>query len=124
MKNNELRAGLTHTIDLLLRHEEHATHVLQSNDPKAVKDLLNEAFPVTGQSFDGMLADFEREILPSMNHNTSTQFGAYITGSGNRVAAVAEFIKLDGHSFSTSGTLSWQGNERLERCAPVYGILF
>ena len=116
MKNNELRAGLTHTIDLLLRHEEHATHVLQSNDPKAVKDLLNEAFPVTGQSFDGMLADFEREILPSMNHNTSTQFGAYITGSGNRVAAVAEFI--------TSGTLSWQGNERLERCAPVYGILF
>jgi len=106
MKNDELRSGLRQTMDLLLRHEGEETHVLRSNEPNVVKQLLNETFPQAPLAYAQVLADFEKEILPALNRNTSPQFGAYITGSGNRVAALAEFIK----AFYNQNGLKWNNS--------------
>ena len=67
--------------------------ILKSNDPAKVRKGLTSGLPDVNQSFEHVLADFEREILPFLNQNASPNYGAYITGSGNKIGAIAEFIK-------------------------------
>jgi len=106
MNMDQLKTHLNETFDLLARHTAQTKQVLQSNDPDTVKQLLGHDFPMHGQPFNQLLADFERQILPSLNLNTSPNFGAYITGSGNKVAALAEFIK----AFYNQNGLKWNNS--------------
>lgn len=73
--------------------KQHPEKVLGSNDPSVVRENLSFDFPESGQSFESILTDFENQVEPFLNRNDSSQFGAYITGSGNKIAAFAEFIK-------------------------------
>ncbi len=67
--------------------------VLETNQPEVVRQNLSPTFPNNPQSFSGLIADFESQVQPFLNLNTSPKFGAYITGSGNKISAFAEFIK-------------------------------
>ena len=67
--------------------------VLLTNEPSKVKEGLGTKLPLQAESFDNVLSDFRNEIQPFLNLNESPQFGAYITGSGNKISAFAEFIK-------------------------------
>lgn len=67
--------------------------VLRTNDPVEVKKELKPDLPESSTSFEEVLGDFEHQIQPFLNLNESPQFGAYITGSGNKISAFAEFIK-------------------------------
>ena len=93
MKHAELKKYLEQTGELLEQNEQKSGNVLKSNDPNKVKALLDDRFPASSQTFSELLNDFQQQVYPSLNHNTSTLFGAYITGSGNKIGALAEFIK-------------------------------
>ncbi|GAB4246769.1 MAG: aminotransferase class I/II-fold pyridoxal phosphate-dependent enzyme [Ekhidna sp.] len=94
MKINTLKNHLEQVTAVLERNSlEQHDPILKHNDPEAIKQLLNTNLPDKHEAFDHILRDFEREILPSLNQNASPNFGAYITGSGNKIGALAEFIK-------------------------------
>lgn len=80
--------------------------ILTSNVPEQVKSLLSTQLPHTPLDFDALLADFEKELLPSLNRNTSPHFAAYITGSGNPIGALAEFIK----AYYNQNGLKWNNS--------------
>ncbi|MEM7299035.1 MAG: pyridoxal-dependent decarboxylase, partial [Bacteroidota bacterium] len=82
------------------------TPILQSNNPEEVKASLNTSFPTQPQPFQDLLQDFEKEVLPFLNYNTSPNFGAYITGSGNPIGPFAEFIK----AFYNQNGLKWNNS--------------
>lgn len=67
--------------------------VLGTNRPDQVRHNLKKVLPKKGQGFAALLSDFETEVFPFLNFNENPQFGAYITGSGNKISAYAEFIK-------------------------------
>ena len=107
MNPTELKTFLDKTWDLLNEHALEAEDpILQSNDPQTVKMQLNNDLPLGDESFDKILLDFKDEILPFLNHNTSPNFGAYITGSGNKVGAIAEFIK----AYYNQNGLKWNNS--------------
>ncbi len=80
--------------------------ILTINEPEEVRQHLKSSLPDAPSTFEALLCDFKEEVLPGMNHNTSPLFGAYITGSGNHVGAVAEFIK----AFYNQNGLKWNNS--------------
>jgi aromatic-L-amino-acid decarboxylase len=102
----KLKRYLDKTWELLEKSEQEGYQVLRTNDPSLVKGLLDFNLPLSNETFDQLIIDFENEILPSLNRNTAPAFGAYITGSGNRVAAIAEFIK----AFYNQNGLKWNNS--------------
>lgn len=105
MNLKELKDNLNKTWDVLQRSEIEGK-VLQSNDPSTIKSNLSFDFPGKEQSFEDIIKDFENQILPGFNKNTDVGFGAYITGSGNRISAIAEFIK----AFYNQNGLKWNNS--------------
>jgi aromatic-L-amino-acid decarboxylase len=67
--------------------------VLITNDPMLVKRRLSTTLPLDSEPFEAILKDFQNQIEPFLNINESPNFGAYITGSGTKISAFAEFIK-------------------------------
>lgn len=106
MNAKQIKKYLDETWELLAQNDLHASQVLSSNDPTAVKELLERALPEGSQSYSGLLDDFQQQVYPSLNHNTSANYGAYITGSGNKVGALAEFIK----AFYNQNGLKWNNS--------------
>lgn len=106
MKHAELKKYLEQTWKLLEQNEQKSGNVLKSNDPNKVKALLDDRLPASSQTFSELLNDFQHQVYPSLNHNTSAQFGAYITGSGNKIGALAEFIK----AFYNQNGLKWNNS--------------
>ncbi len=80
--------------------------ILRSNDPDFIKKALQTDFPSMEDSFEKVLNEFESQILPFLNLNTDTRFGAYITGSGNKISALAEFVK----AFFNQNGLKWNNS--------------
>lgn len=93
MRGSEVKTYFDQISEMLDRNETQDQLVLRSNDPQLVKKALVRTLPEEATSFEKVLYDFEQEILPYLNFNTSPNFGAYITGSGNPIGAFAEFIK-------------------------------
>ena len=102
-----LKKALDQVWDIIEKSEGHENSLtLQTNEPNLVKEKLKKTLPVDHENFSKILADFEEQILPFLNHNTSPNFGAYITGSGNKVGAIAEFIK----AFYNQNGLKWNNS--------------
>ncbi|MEQ8926091.1 MAG: pyridoxal-dependent decarboxylase [Fulvivirga sp.] len=91
MKEN-LKSHLSEVVNLLDNNQS-VSQVLKSNRPTEIKSTLNKTLNSEGISFNQLLSDLEKEILPYINRNTDPRFAAYITGSGNPIGAIAEFIK-------------------------------
>ncbi|MEP1095321.1 MAG: pyridoxal-dependent decarboxylase [Cyclobacteriaceae bacterium] len=108
MNLEEIKSNLDLTWEVVSKAEQKfaTTPILGSNDPEEIKAALDGDFPSSSQSFDNVLADFESQILPYLNRNTDVRFGAYITGSGTRVSALAEFIK----AFFNQNGLKWNNS--------------
>lgn len=107
MNPSELKSYLDKTWKLLEKHSIDSRDViLRSNDPTDVKKHLSTNLSSEKESFDDILTDFESEILPFLNQNASPNFGAYITGSGNKIGAIAEFIK----AYYNQNGLKWNNS--------------
>ena len=108
MNLTELKNYLDQTWSLLENSEQTiaSSPILKSNQPEEVRAYLSKKFPSSEAPFQSVLKDFETEVLPFLNRNTEARFGAYITGSGNRIAALAEFIK----AFYNQNGLKWNNS--------------
>lgn len=96
MKLHELQRHLNEVISLLAKNEDDLKRggkVLQSNSVQEVRGKLSESLPIKPLEFSTVLEDFSDKVLPFINHNTSPLYSAYITGSGSKIGAIAEFIK-------------------------------
>lgn len=108
MELEKLKSYLDQTWSLLAQHEATSNQcpILRSNDPAEIKHAIAAELPNTGEAFDKVLAAFESQILPHLNRNTDTRYAAYITGSGNKISALAEFIK----AFYNQNGLKWNNS--------------
>ncbi len=108
MNPKDLKEAINETVDLLLRLEtQHSQEpILKSNDPEEVKDALDHHLPSKSSPLSELLSSLEQEVIPYLNRNTDPRFAAYITGSGNYVSAIAEFIK----SYFNQNALKWNNS--------------
>ncbi|MEM8564988.1 MAG: pyridoxal-dependent decarboxylase [Bacteroidota bacterium] len=108
MELDRLKQYLDQTWETLEKNELKAqsTPILLSNDPGEIKSSLERTLPLKEDQFSNVLDAFSAQILPYINRNTDPRFGAYITGSGNRIAAIAEFIK----AFYNQNGLKWNNS--------------
>ncbi len=107
MEPTQLKKYLDQVWRLLEKNEKEKDRLtLQTNQPESVREHLSMDFPNSQESFGQLLVDFEKEVLPFLNQNTSPNFGAYITGCGNKIGALAEFIKA---YFNQNG-LKWNNS--------------
>ncbi len=102
----DIREYLVKVLDLIEQHSANIPAVLSTNRVADVRAKLRTTLPFKGQAFDRILVDLEEQILPFLNHNTDSRYAAFITGSGNPVGAIAEYIK--GHFNQNS--LKWNSS--------------
>lgn len=91
MAEDKFKNYLDQTWEALRNHDP--KKVLATNDPDKVRQNLNSDLPDQPSDFKTVIADFQQQVQPFLNLNESPNFGAYITGSGNKISAFAEFIK-------------------------------
>ena len=105
---DEVEKFLSQTWELLKSYERRSVDqpILKTNRPAEVKQQLDTNFPSGNLAFEELLKEFEQQILPYLNLNTDARYGAYITGSGNRVSALAEFIK----GYYNQNALKWNNS--------------
>ncbi|MEP5611863.1 MAG: pyridoxal-dependent decarboxylase [Cyclobacteriaceae bacterium] len=106
LEETKCNLDLTWEVVKKAEHEFAGKPILGSNNPEEIKAALDLGFPSTPQGFNHILSDFESQILPFLNRNTDVRFGAYITGSGSRISALAEFIK----AFFNQNGLKWNNS--------------
>lgn len=119
----DIRTYLSEVVDLIERRGKETDRVLVSNQVEEVREQLDTKLPIRAQPFSSILSDLEQQVLPFLNHNTSTKYAAFITGSGNPVGAIAEFIK--GHYNQNS--LKWNSSpiaSELERLVIQWIVAF
>ncbi len=78
-------------IDDYLEHPERFP-VLARTKPGEIVAALPESAPETGESFDALMDDFERVILPGITHWNHPRFFAYFATSAAPVAIAAEAL--------------------------------
>src|ERR1041384_660340 len=78
--------------------------VLSQNQPGDVKDALPSAPPAAGESFDRILEDLDRVIMPGMTHWNHPAFFAYFSISGSAPGILGELLSA---AFNVNGML-WQ----------------
>jgi aromatic-L-amino-acid decarboxylase len=66
--------------------------VLPSVKPGEIRAALPDAAPRSGESFDAILADFERVIVPGLTHWNHPGFFAYFAISTSAPGVIAEFL--------------------------------
>ncbi|MEN3334163.1 MAG: aromatic-L-amino-acid/L-tryptophan decarboxylase [Blastocatellia bacterium] len=66
--------------------------VLSQNQPGEVKDALPNAPPTDGESFDRILEDLDRVIVPGMTHWNHPAFFAYFATSGSAPGILGELL--------------------------------
>jgi aromatic-L-amino-acid/L-tryptophan decarboxylase len=66
--------------------------VLSRVQPGEVRDQLPRSAPERGESYDAIIADFERVILPGITHWNHPGFMAYFAISGSEPGVLAEFL--------------------------------
>ncbi len=106
MEDEHFAEYLEKSLESIFRINSRTAHTLQSNDPSVVKKAIESTLPIKGKHFNELLVQFESNIAPYLNQNRGTNYAAYITGSGNPIGAIAEFIKA---YFNQNG-LKWNNS--------------
>lgn len=108
MKPVELKKAINQTVELLLKvdKKKDAVGVLKTNLPSEVREVLDQSLPLNPVSFDTLLSELEKQVIPFLNRNSDPRFAAYITGSGNVVATIAEFVK----AYYNQNGLKWNNS--------------
>ena len=84
--------------------------VLADVRPGDVRALLPTAAPEHGQSFESLLEDIDRVILPGVTHWQSPRFFAYFSTTGSAPGVLAEMITA---AFNNVGVL-WRASPALQ----------
>ncbi|HEY7546241.1 MAG TPA: pyridoxal-dependent decarboxylase, partial [Blastocatellia bacterium] len=66
--------------------------VLSQSKPAELKRALPASAPAEGESFEEILADFERLIIPGVTHWNQAGFFAYISNSASMPAIIGELL--------------------------------
>jgi aromatic-L-amino-acid decarboxylase len=66
--------------------------VLSQNQPGDVKSALSSSAPERGESFEAMLADLDRVIVPGVTHWNNPAFFAYFPSSGSGPGILGELL--------------------------------
>ena len=91
-------------VDWIARYLDGAEQypVLSRVRPGDIRDMLPDAAPEEGESFDAILADVERVIVPGITHWNHPGFFAYFAISGSGPGILAEFMSA---AFNAQGML-------------------
>jgi aromatic-L-amino-acid decarboxylase len=91
-------------VDWIAQYLEDAEHypVLSRVRPGDIRDALPSSAPDAGESFDAILADVERVIVPGITHWNHPGFFAYFAISGSGPGILAEFMSA---AFNAQGML-------------------
>ena len=110
MNWNEWREGIHQLTEALINFDEGqkdpSQPLLRSHTPEAVQATLASNLPEQGQALDQVIEGLVAELLPHANYNPNPNYAAYITGSGNKAAALAELAK----SFLNQNGLKWNSS--------------
>src|SRR5690348_1708846 len=83
--------------------------VVPSRKPGDLVDALPASAPADGESFDAILRDFDREIVPAVTHCNHPRFLAYFACTGSTPAIIAEMLAA---ALNTNG-LHWDTSPAL-----------
>lgn len=104
----ELKRLIESTVNKIvsIENKQKDLPILATNDPQKIRNVIADQLPQSATSFDTLLNDFEQQIAPFLNRNTSPRYAAYITGSGNSIGPIAEFIK----GYYNQNALKWNNS--------------
>jgi aromatic-L-amino-acid/L-tryptophan decarboxylase len=99
------RAG-HETVDWIAKYLENAREypVLPDVKPGALIDALPKSAPEQGETFDAMLRDFDRLVMPAVTHWNHPRFFAYFACTGSTPAILGEMLAA---ALNTNG-LHWK----------------
>jgi aromatic-L-amino-acid decarboxylase len=91
---SDFRSTAHRVADWIADYLEHPDRypVLPRVSPGDIRTALPDAAPKTGESFDAILADFERVIVPGLTHWNHPGFFAYFAISTSAPGVIAEFL--------------------------------
>jgi aromatic-L-amino-acid decarboxylase len=94
MSADDLRRNGYALIDWIVDYHERVEEfpVLSQAAPGAVRAQLPLSPPRTGESFDAVIADVERIILPGVTHWQSPNFFAYFPGNGSGPGILGDLL--------------------------------
>lgn len=90
----EFRRAGHQAVDWIAGYLENARQypVLPQIRPGYLMDMLPKSAPDKGESFDAILQDFERKILPAVTHWNHPRFMAYFACSGSTPAILGDML--------------------------------
>jgi len=91
---DDFRSTAHRVADWIAEYLEHPDRypVLPSVKPGEIRAALPDAAPRSGESFDAILADFERVVVPGLTHWNHPGFFAYFAISTSAAGVIAEFL--------------------------------
>jgi len=91
---DDFRSTAHRVADWIAEYLEHPDRypVLPSVKPGEIRAALPDAAPRSGESFDAILADFERVVVPGLTHWNHPGFFAYFAISTSAPGVIAEFL--------------------------------
>jgi len=91
---DDFRSTAHRVADWIAEYLEHPDRypVLPSVKPGEIRAALPDAAPRNGESFDTILADFERVVVPGLTHWNHPGFFAYFAISTSAPGVIAEFL--------------------------------
>jgi aromatic-L-amino-acid decarboxylase len=100
--------------------------VLAQVKPGEIRDRLPSAPPEVGESFDAILADLDRVILPGITHWQSPNFFAYFPGNASGPAILGELLSaglgVQGMLWATSPACTELETHVLDWLADLIGL--
>ncbi|MGI9104213.1 MAG: pyridoxal phosphate-dependent decarboxylase family protein [Terriglobales bacterium] len=110
------RAG-HEVVDWIARYLEHTRDypVLPRVKPGELTAALPHSAPERGESFETILKDFDRVIVPAVTHWNHPRFLAYFACSGSTPAILAEALSA---ALNTNG-LSWKASPAIAELEPL-----
>jgi aromatic-L-amino-acid decarboxylase len=90
----DFRRAAHQAVDWIADYLEHARDyaVLPQIKPGELIDALPQSAPDKGESYDVLLRDFERQILPAVTHWNHPRFMAYFANTGSAPAILGEML--------------------------------
>ena len=90
----DFRRAAHQAVDWIADYLEHARGyaVLPQSKPGELIDALPQSAPDKGESYDVLLRDFERQILPAVTHWNHPRFMAYFANTGSAPAILGEML--------------------------------
>src|ERR1051326_6519015 len=102
----EFRTAGHEAVEWIAKYLESARDypVLADVKPGALVDALPKSAPEQGESFDALMRDFERLVVPAVTHWNHPRFFAYFSTTGSTPAIVGEMLAA---ALNTNG-LHWK----------------